>query len=203
MELTIEYVSPESLVPAGYNPRAIDDCALEALAGLMDAHGFVDPIIARRSDSLVLGGHQRLKANSLRRRPDKLVPVVFLDRVSDDHAKALNVALNNPDAQGQYDVDALAALLAELDLAGLEVDKLTGFDAEQVADLLGGMDCEALSPACDLEATGTDGAGGGVRSEVVIVFELDQRQYAAAREHFDHLIDSHDLPCHVRFEERQ
>jgi len=208
MELKIQYVSPESLVPAEYNPRKIEAPALKALARLMDAHGFVDPVIARRSDSLILGGHQRLKANALRRTPDELVPVVFLDRISDDRAKALNVALNNPQAQGHYDLEALAALLAELDLAGLKVEELTGFEPEHVADLIGGIDCEALSPACELEVTNSSGEGTGadgqaMRPDVVVVFELDQRQYAAAREHFDHLIDAHDLPCHVRFEDQQ
>jgi len=216
MELRIEYVSPDALEPAGYNPRKISDRALEALARLMDVHGFVDPIIARRGDGLVLGGHQRLKANALRCNPDALVPVVFLDEIPDDRAKALNIALNNPQAQGQYDTDMLSSLLEDLDLTGLEVEQSTGFDSEQIADLIRDSSREALNPACDLGATGlpweADGPGdspagqgdGALTSpEVVIVFELDRRQYAAAREHFDHLIDAHDLARCVQFEDQR
>ena len=202
MELKIEYVSPESLTPAGYNPRTITPEALAALAGLMDAHGFVDPVIARRSDSLIIGGHQRIKANALRSNPQALVPVVFLEDVSDDMAKALNIALNSPAAQGGYDTAALSALVAELDLAGLEVEQLTGFDADDIADLAGGMAPEALSPLVDLRET-TPPPPAAEAPEVVIVFELDHQQYAAAREHFDHLVDSHNLLAHVHFEEEQ
>ena len=202
MELKIEYVTPESLTPAGYNPRTITPEALEALAALMDAHGFVDPVIARRSDGLIIGGHQRIKANSLRRNPQGLVPVVFLEDITDDMAKALNVALNSPSAQGEYDRAALSGLLDQLDTAGLEVEQLTGFDADHIADLVGGMDPGELSPLCDLrESMGPPPAAEA--PEVVIVFELDHQQYAAAREHFDHLIDGHNISAHVHFEDQR
>ena len=202
MELKIEYVSPELLTPAGYNPRTITGEALAALAGLMDAHGFVDPVIARRSDGLIIGGHQRIRANARRKNPQALVPVVFLEDVSDDMAKALNVALNSPAAQGEYDTRSLSALVAELDLAGLEVEQLTGFDAGYIADLAGGMDPEALSPLVGLREAAPP-ASSAAAPEVVIVFELDHQQYAAAREHFDHLVDSHNLFVHVHLEDQR
>ena len=60
---------------------------------------------------------------------------------------------------------------------------------------------EPLSPLNDLHETKP--LPGGVEvPEVVIVFELDHQQYAAAREHFDHLIDSHNLSAHVHFEDQ-
>jgi len=200
MELQIEYVSPESLTPAVCNPRTITPEALAALAALMDAHGFVDPVIARRSDGLIIGGHQRIKANALRSSPQALVPVVFLEEITDDMAKALNVALNSPSAQGRYDRAALSVLLGQLDMSGLEVEQLTGFDADHIAELIGRIDPEPLSPLVDLGETIPPPSGAEV-PEVVIVFELDHQQYAAAREHFDHLIDNHNLSAHVHFED--
>ena len=57
-----------------------------------------------------------------------------------------------------------------------------------------------LSPVGDLgEAKPPSGAAEV--PDVVIVFELDHQQYAAAREHFDHLIGNHNLSAHVHFEE--
>lgn len=49
--LRIEYVAPATLKPAPYNPRRMDPAALKRLVALLDAHGFVDPIVARRSDT--------------------------------------------------------------------------------------------------------------------------------------------------------
>ncbi len=69
MPINIEYVSPKSLRAAPYNPRRIDEESLRRLAKLLDSHGFVDPVIARKEDNLLIGGHQRLKANELREKP--------------------------------------------------------------------------------------------------------------------------------------
>jgi len=192
MELEIEYVRPDSLKPAPYNPRTIRPRALRGLAALMDRHGFVDPVIARRGDRLILGGHQRLAANALRAEPDALVPVIFLAGIDDDHAKALNVALNNPGVQGRFDLDKLAVLVGELSTAGLELPELTGLDPQEIADLTEDAEGDVLSPVMP------ERAGPEPRAEVVLVFELSEEQYAGAKKHFDHLIATHNLPCHVR-----
>jgi len=135
--LAIEYVPPEKLKPAPYNPREIDGEGLARLAELLDRHGFVDPVIARRSDALVIGGHQRLRANALRRRPAREVPVIFLEDVPDARAKALNIALNSTRAQGRFDIPKLTRILEELSAAELEVPAVTGFPESEIADLLG------------------------------------------------------------------
>ncbi len=142
--MAIEYVEPGSLVPAPYNPRAIDEAALKRLTALLETHGFVDPVIARREDRLLIGGHQRLKANALRKKPDAKVPCVFLEGVSDEHAKALNIALNNPGAQGQYQPDQLAELLAELDRTELNLPAATGFRRDDIDGMIAALDADAL-----------------------------------------------------------
>ena len=137
--IQIEYVDPVILNPAPYNPRTMTDEALGRLASLLDAHGIVDPLIARRSDNLLIGGHQRLKANSMRTTPAAKVPVVYLD-VDDEQAKALNIALNNPKAQGEYDYSILADILQELDAGVIDVEKATGFAEKDIAELMHGLD---------------------------------------------------------------
>jgi len=59
---------------------------------------------------------------------------------------------------------------------------------------------EPLSPLGDLSEAKPP-CGAAEVPDVVIVFELDHQQYAAARKHFDHLIGSHNLSAHVHFEE--
>ena len=67
MPINIEYVSPDKLNPSPYNPRRIDEESLRRLAKLLDSHGFVDPVIARRGDDLLIAGHQERIAAETRR----------------------------------------------------------------------------------------------------------------------------------------
>jgi len=195
MKLAIEYVRPDALVPAPYNPRRISDEALKRLGRLLDEHGFVDPIVARREDRLVIGGHQRLKANALRKTPDELVPVVFVEGVSDERAKALNIALNNPAAQGEYDLPKLGELLAELDTGPLDVPEVTGLDNDEVERIIKSL--EGLTPV-EVPETPTDPSA----AEVVLIFELSAEQYRRLKGDFDRLISEYDLSCHVRMDEQ-
>lgn len=126
---------------AGYNPRSISDAELRKLMRSIDEFGCVEPIVARREDRLVIGGHQRLTAMGALLREKGLdekavsaapVPVVFVDGLSDDRAKALNVALNK--IQGSWDYDKLAELF---DSMGEEIDPLlTGFSEDEMNDIL-------------------------------------------------------------------
>ena len=131
--IAIEHVEPGSLAPADYNPRAMDEDARRRLERSVREFGMVDPIIARRHDRLVIGGHQRLAAATAIGLAS--VPVVFLDDISDQKAAALNVALNNRSAQGAWDYAKLSNLLSELDANGFDAT-LTGFDDEELRRLL-------------------------------------------------------------------
>ena len=106
-ELTMEQVSIGSLHPDPANPRRISDAELEALTKSIHQFGLIDPVIARKEDSSVIGGHQRLLA--ARRLGLKEVPVIFLD-VSVEQAHLLNLALNK--ISGSFDDELLARLLA-------------------------------------------------------------------------------------------
>jgi len=204
--LQVEYVRPETLRPDPSNPRRISQQGLRRLARLLDEHGFVDPIIARREDRLVIAGHQRLKANALRKSPDALVPVVCLGGIDDGRARALNVALNNPNAQGIFDETKLRQVLAGLADSALDLPAVTAYDEDELQALLKDVDEELAG--VDLDSVGLDSAAlaadGGDRepdsADVVLVFELSREQYRRAKADLDELIARHDLSCHVRFE---
>jgi len=118
---------------------------------VLDEHGFVVPVVARRTDRQIVDGHQRVRANALRRRPDELIPVVFLAGISDTQAKAMNVALNNVAGQGEYDLRKLGKLLAGLSGEDLELPAATGFTEDQIADLTRWLDRAPAPPgAVDL-----------------------------------------------------
>ncbi len=107
--LTVEHVPIDTLVPDPANPRRISDAELEALTRSLQQFGMVDPIIARRKDRRVIGGHQRLVA--ARRLGLRTVPVIFLE-LSEEQARLLNLALNR--ISGAWDEELRGRLLADL-----------------------------------------------------------------------------------------
>ena len=64
------------LKPDPANPRRISDEELESLTRSIREFGLVEPVVARKEDRVVIGGHQRLLA--ARRLGLKTVPVVLV-----------------------------------------------------------------------------------------------------------------------------
>ncbi len=124
VQLQVENLAASELMPAVYNPRQMPEAEMQALMRSLSEFGFVDPVLVRRGDRMIIGGHQRVAA--AKRLGMTEVPVIELD-LTDDQARALNVALNR--IGGEWDVPKLHELLVGLpdDLA-----TLTGFDEKQM-----------------------------------------------------------------------
>ena len=218
MKLKIDMVDPASLKPLHERPRRITTKALAALGRLIDAYGFVEPLIARREDRLLIAGHERLRANALRTRGDRLVPCILLGGLDDHKAAALHVALNNPAAQARYDSDRLAELLKRLLNSGQQADdlaRLTALTPRDIGRLLENLQPlpdEPMTPApqfsrlldatrASRRATATaQAATSKPAASAVLVFELSAPKFRKAKADFDKLIDRHDLKCNVRIE---
>ena len=133
--LEISHLPMGELKPDPANPRRISDGELESLTRSIREFGLVDPLIARREDNVVIGGHQRLQA--ARRLGMKQVPVVLVD-LSEDQARLLNLALNR--ISGTWDQELLAHLLADLN-AVPDVDlSLSGFSDDELQKHLKSLD---------------------------------------------------------------
>ena len=129
--LTVDQVPIDQLRPDPANPRRISDEELDALERSLRQFGFVQPVLARKEDQVVIGGHQRLVA--ARRLGLTTVPVTYLD-LTIEQARVLNLALNK--ISGSWDDALLARLLADLQ-ASPEIDlTLSGFGEDEIADLL-------------------------------------------------------------------
>src|SRR2546427_10264953 len=100
-DLQIVQVPIDELHPDPANPRKISDAELDSLTRSLREFGFVQPVLARHDDHIVVGGHQRLVA--ARRLGMKTVPVIYLD-LDPNQAQLLNLALNK--ISGEWD-DAL------------------------------------------------------------------------------------------------
>lgn len=121
------------LIPSPYNPRKISDDSKAGLRASIDKFGLVQEIVVNRRTMHIVGGEQR--ASVLRERGDVDVPVTLVD-LSDDEEKALNVTLNNPHIQGEFDGD-LGKLLGDVDkalLTGLRTDELVSSLAEKIEE---------------------------------------------------------------------
>jgi DNA modification methylase len=129
--LTVEQVAVDQLRPDPANPRRIGEDELDSLERSLRQFGFVQPVLARKADGTVIGGHQRLVA--ARRLGLATVPVTYLD-LSIEQARLLNLALNK--ISGSWDDALLARLLADLQ-ASPEIDlSLSGFGEDEIKDLL-------------------------------------------------------------------
>jgi DNA modification methylase len=129
--LSVEEVPIDLLRPDPANPRRIGDEELESLTRSLRKFGLVQPVLARRENGTVIGGHQRLVA--ARRLGLRTVPVTYLD-LSIEQARLLGLALNK--ISGTWDDALLARLLADLQTSP-EVDlSLSGFGEDEVHDLL-------------------------------------------------------------------
>lgn len=122
----VEVVARESILPAPYNPRHIDAAAQVKLKNGLKRFGMVEPLIWNRRTGHLVGGHQRLKILDQEAGADHgySVEVSVVD-LTETQEKELNILLNNPGAQGYYDPQKLANLLAQTK----DIDaELAGFD---------------------------------------------------------------------------
>lgn len=136
---TIKTVKRSSIKLAGYNPRKLSNYSREKLTDSLQSFGLVEALIWNKRTGHLVGGHQRIKILDDQEgypEHDYSLDVSVVD-LSDDHEKALNVMLNNPDAAGEYDKPLLRTLLVELDqtITG-DIEKLTGFSRAELDDLL-------------------------------------------------------------------
>lgn len=117
----------QSIRLASYNPRQISESAFRRLCDSIRKFGLVQrPLINTRTGNTVVGGHQRIKAaDKVFGTTDYSLPVDLID-VDETTERALNVALNNPELQGQYDIDLLGEVVASIKESGGNV-RDTGF----------------------------------------------------------------------------
>ena len=109
------YVLRSQLKPHPKNPRIIDKDAKKRLKGKVRGVGLLENPIWNERTGYVVGGHQRLAImDELEGYPGKakdyelMVNVVSLDDKTELEMLAF---LNNPSAQGEFDVQAVADLV--------------------------------------------------------------------------------------------
>lgn len=173
----------DQLAPAAYNPRRVlspKSPAYRKLKASLAEFGLVEPLVWNELTGRVVGGHARLRI--LRELGYTEVPVSVV-RLDEAREKALNVVLNNQEAQSRYDPAKLDDLLD--DLRELPELSLTGFTEQTITSL-------RLAPVPDLPPADADPD----RVEVTLV--TDAATYAQLAPRLDALVGAFDLVTHVR-----
>src|SRR4030081_295030 len=131
MAQDIEHWPIDKLVFYARNPRK-NDAVVDRMCSSIREFGFKIPCLAR-SDGEVVDGHLRLKA--ARKLGITEVPVILCDEWSEAQVKAFRLIVNRSVGWADWDEEALAQELRELQ--ELEYDlALTGFDVKELDDLL-------------------------------------------------------------------
>ena len=130
--MEIKRIPLNQINPAKYNPRKDlkpGDAEYEKLKKSIDEFDLVEPLVMNKRGNVLISGHQRLKI--LLERGDTETEVSVVD-LPPDREKALNITLNK--IAGQWDLPKLSELLKNLDD---DLKDITGFDAEEIDELLG------------------------------------------------------------------
>lgn len=110
-ELPLTRVKMSELNPAPYNPRIISDKAKGGLKLSLDEFGYLDPIVWNKRTGNIVGGHQRYSVFVAEGVEEIDVVAIDVDEVAE---KEINIALNNPNIQGVWDLPKLEIVLTEL-----------------------------------------------------------------------------------------
>ncbi len=175
--MKLESIPLSELKPAPYNPREKlrpGDPGWEKLSRSLEEFDLVQPIVWNRTTGHIVAGHQRCEIlrHHGRQAVDCLVVELPLER-----EQALNVTLNNPGVGSDWDPDKLVDLLESLaDLPDFD-PTLTGFDEQELKELL-------LQPA----VSGEQELAEEVSTDVTVTLVVPYVRWAAVREWLDRLL---------------
>lgn len=136
--LQVEYEPTDSLVPYANNAKIHTEAQIEQIASSIREFGFNDPIgvwVNRKGESEIVEGHGRVLA--AQKLGIGAIPVIHLDRMSDEQRKAYTLAHNQLTINTGWDYDKLDVELEELDFDMGEFgfdEAATDFDA--ISDLM-------------------------------------------------------------------
>lgn len=116
-----------------YNPRILSEKGKAKLSRGLDKFGLCETLCWNSRTGNLVGGHQRLHGLDKRSKgKDYLIQVTRVD-LYETSERELNILLNNPEAQGDWDLEKLGALI--------KIDKINvenaGFDTADIFQLFG------------------------------------------------------------------
>jgi ParB-like chromosome segregation protein Spo0J len=185
VKMRIERVAIERLKPPPYNPRKElqpGSRGWKKLERSLREFDLVQPIVWNERTGHIVGGHQRVAILRHRGETEVDVAVVSLNPTKE---RALNVALNNSQVGGDWDLDKLRDLVGGL-TALPEFDvTLLGFDERELRELsLGPVTLGETLPPLDV---------GTIR----VIVEVNDAEWERVRALLDPLVEAGVVRTHV------
>jgi len=135
--LEIEQVAPNAIRANPRNARTHDRHQIEQIAASIRAFGFTNPILLDEA-GVIIAGHGRLAAAE--RLGLNEVPVLRIAHLNAVEKRALMLADNKIALNAGWDLDILAAELADLSSLDVDLDiDLTGFEMGEIDVILDGV----------------------------------------------------------------
>ena len=126
----VSYLPIGSIVPDPSNPRKHSLKQIRGMANSIRAFGFNAPILVNKANRIV-AGHGRLEAGQLLGLAE--VPVIRLEHLSEQQAKAYMLADNKLTDRSSWDDRKVAIVLKELSDITLDFEiEATGFEAPEI-----------------------------------------------------------------------
>lgn len=191
------WVPLADLEPWAKNARQHTDSSTHKLAAGIRRFGFLVPMTAWRKESRIAAGHGRRIAmlSILAEDPEfvprnappgvgpGMVPVMWEDFATEAQFKAFALADNRQAKNAEDDADAIAQVLHELDMEGIDYDGM-GFDDDEIAAL--------LDPDSVVEDDGVDGSYDDIEDTFQVIVECsDENEQGRALE----LLHREGLTC--------
>lgn len=182
-QLGAPFIRRSDIQRADYNPRSMDASGKKKLREGLKRYGLVERPIFNAQTGILVGGHQRLEQMDKLMEygkgcTDYLLPVNAIS-VSVQHEKELNVILNNPSVQGNYDAGALEKLFSE------DVNPFAaGFDQMELGMMFGGDFASELAERfaiSDETEEVQDARGDGIGDEEALQREAEKIEALKAR----------------------
>lgn len=130
----MQTIQRSAIKNADYNPRFMGEKEKKRLRNALKENGLVSALTWNKRTGNLVGGHQRLEQlDALEKNADYELTVCVIDVDEKQEAK-LNVQLNNPSMQGEWDVEKLFEMTQDFDLSMEEM----GFSATDAAYLFDG-----------------------------------------------------------------
>lgn len=135
VDVAAQWVPVASLRVWAKNPDPPSKKDVRELARSIRRFGFGEPIVARKENGEIIAGHARRLA-ALRLKMTS-VPVRYLD-LPEGEAHALALADNKIASNRKRDWDGgdVAAVIEDLEAAGVDLEDGTGFAADEIDDIL-------------------------------------------------------------------
>ena len=134
-------ISRKDIKNAPYNPRKISDKARTKIKNNIKKVGLLTPIVWNKATGNIVSGHQRIGALDLLSKTKDYNLRVAAVELDEKTEKEQNIFFNNPEAQGEFDIELLGEMYKANDIdfenTGFEVDdifQIFGKDVDQLED---------------------------------------------------------------------